>query len=431
MPRSRSRVLILLPAAALLLGAPLCAAAGMMMDTGPISRLSFVGNERTQEIVLRRVMQLAEGDTLDADRLDAAWDALEDCGLFRYVDLEVEADDDGGQALTVTVEEDLSTYYGPLIRYDRRHKYLLGGWLEERNLGGRAQTLRLEASAWYAQMADLRWRAPWLAGVRGLTGTVGVRGEQSDFVFRPTRTRRWDADLGLRWNFRGPVFVQTGARHGHFTQRDAFSWDAPDRGGAPSPQSLHYAAGGEDHWRLSAGIGLDARDNPYYPRRGGSLLLETARWSSNGFADYSELSADATAFLPLPKGKHLLALHAWGRRVDGPAPLQNLLFLGGPESVRGARFGSLEGDEAWLVTAEYRLPLVLVPIAPGGESVGLGLHLFTDGGQAWFEGAGPGDPVFTWGAGVHVSLDTWQLRFEAARDEANDWHFEFADRFSF
>jgi outer membrane protein assembly factor BamA len=421
-------IAVLLVIAALLAPAAAHARAG---ETGQISRIVFSGNEHTREIVLRRVMNLAEGDTLDDDRLDASWDALEDCGWFRYVDMSVESDDNGGVVLSVTVEEDLTTFYGPLARYSRRHKYLLGGWLEQRNLGGRGQKLRLEVSALYLQSAGLEWTLPWLAGVDGLTGTVSARGEQAEFVFRPTRYRTWDAEMSARWVFVGPVFVQAGVRGGHFTQRDAYTWATPDRGGE-APASLQtYDAGGEDHWRLAAGIGFDTRDNPYYPSRGGSLLLESARWNSNGFDDYDEYTADARAFVPLPAGKHLLALHGWGRRVDGPTSLDNQLFLGGPETIRGARFGSLEGDEGWLLSAEYRLPLVMVPIAPGGESVGLGLHAFADGGQAWYEGARPGDPVFTWGGGAHVNLDTWQLRFEAARDEAGDWYFEFADRFSF
>lgn len=400
-------------------------------ETGPINRIVITGNERTQEIVLRRVMRLSEGDTLTADRLDEAWDALEDCGWFRYVDMAAEEEPDGGLVLTVDVEEDLTTYYGPLVRHNRRHKYELGGWLEERNLGGRGQTLRLEVSAWRLQSAGLEWRVPWLAGVRGLTGTVSVAGEQSDFVFRPTRYRKWDAGAEARWTFSGPVFVQAGAHHGNFSQRDPYAWTAPARGDDVPAQPADYAAGDEDHWRLAVGIGFDTRDNVYYPQRGGSLLLETAQWESNGFADYRETTLDARAFVPLPAGKHLLALRGWGRRVGGPAPLDHLLFLGGPETIRGAGFGSLEGDEGWLLTVEYRLPLVMVPIAPNGESVGLGLHAFADGGQAWYEGAEAGDPVFTWGVGAHVNLDTWQLRFEAARDEAGDWRFEFGDRFAF
>jgi len=286
-------------------------------------------------------------------------------------------------------------------------------------------------AALYPQAASLEWTVPWLAGVRGLEGNLSLGGEQADFVFRPTRYRKWDTDAGARWTCLGPAFVQAGARYGHFTQRDPYTWSTPARGDDVPASAAAYPAGGEDHWRLAAGLGFDTRDNPYYPLRGGSLLLEAATWTSNGFADYDELTADARAFLPLPGGRHLLALRGWGRRVSGPTQLDNALFLGGPETIRGAGFASLEGEEGWLLSAEYRLPLLLVPIAPGGESVGFGLHAFTDGGQAWWDGGTPGDPVFTWGAGAHVSLDTWQLRFEAAQDEAGDWHFEFGDRFTF
>lgn len=407
------------------------ATAARMPASGPVSRIAITGNAHTREEVVRRVLGVAEGDTLDADSLDAAWDRLEDCGWFRFVELDTERADDGSVVLTVAVEEDLSTYYGPLVRYSRRHKYLVGGWLEDRNLGGRGQTLRIEAAALHAQTAGVSWQVPWLAGVRGLTGTAALRGEQADFVFRPTRYRRGDAELGARWNFRGPAFVQTGGRFSAFRQRDDFRWATPARGAdAPAGEAL-FAAGTSERWRLVAGIGLDTRDNPYYPLKGCSLLVEAARWTGDGSAGHGEYTGDARAFVPLPGGRHLLALRGWGRRVSGPATLDDALFLGGAETVRGAGFGSLEGEEGWLLTAEYRLPLLLVPIAPGGETVGFGLHAFTDGGQAWWDGARPGNPVFTWGAGAHVSLDTWQLRFEAARDEAHDWHFEFGDRFTF
>lgn len=443
MSRSRSRcraagapvhrqALLVVLLAGLLAAAPAPASAGPRTPaSGPVSRITISGNERTREYAVRRVLGVAEGDTLNADGLDAAWDRLEDCGWFRFVELDTEPADDGGVVLAVSVEEDLSTYYGPLVRYSRRHKYLLGGWLEDRNLGGRGQSLRIEAAALHAQTAGVSWQVPWLAGLRGLTGTAALHGEQADFVFRPTRYRRGDADVGARWNFRGPAFVQAGARFSAFTQRDEFRWATPDRGPAAPADASLFAAGTNERWRLAAGVGFDTRDNPYYPLEGCSLLLEAARWTGDAAPGHSEWTGDARAFVPLPGGRHLLALRGWGRRVSGPATLDDALFLGGPENVRGAGFGSLEGEEGWLLTAEYRLPLLLVPIAPGGESVGFGLHAFTDGGQAWWDGARPGDPVFTWGAGAHVSLDTWQLRFEAARDEARNWHFEFGDRFNF
>ena len=50
--------------------------------------------------------------------------------------------------------------------------------------------------------------------------------------------------------------------------------------------------------------------------------------------------------------KHLLALRAWGRQVDGPSQLDNHLWFGGPETVRGQTYASREGDEGYLLTAE-------------------------------------------------------------------------------
>ena len=53
------------------------------------------GNEHTDETLIRRIMGVKIGDPLDMDGMDAAWDALEDCGHFRFV--EMDYDDDQGE----------------------------------------------------------------------------------------------------------------------------------------------------------------------------------------------------------------------------------------------------------------------------------------------------------------------------------------------
>ena len=154
-------------------------------------------------------------------------------------------------------------------------------------------------------------------------------------------------------------------------------------------------------------------------------------WSSNYFASYLETSGDARVFVPVPIRKHVLALRAWGRQVDGPVNLDNTLFFGGPETVRGYPFGQREGEEGYLLSAEYRMPLFLMPISPRGEIIGAGLHLFTDAGDAWYHGAEAGRSMFSYGAGVHLNIDTLQLRFEMARTREGEWMFEFFDVFNF
>jgi len=401
------------------------------LDEGTVGAINVRGNTKTDLTLIYRTMGLQIGGPFSLDRMDRAWDALEDCGYFRFVEIDYDDDDLDHVVLDVEVEEDMTTFYGPLIRYSRRHKYMLGGWVEERNLRGRGETLRLEAAAVYIQAGRLSWHRPWFFGIEGLESTLGVGGENADFVFRPFRYRKWDTDLNLRWNFEGHFFVGADATYGHFLQRNDYTAILPDRGPDGPTGSALFAAGGENHWGFGATAGIDSRSNPYYPRRG--LLAQTTvrNWTSNGFSDYTESLADLRAFVPLPWQKHILALRGWGRQVSGPTNLDNALFFGGPETVRGYDFASREGEEGYLLSVEYRMPLFLMQISPKGEMVGFGFHVFGDAGDTWYYGAEAGEAQMSYGAGAHLNLDTWQLRFEAARAKDGVWQFEFMDKFNF
>jgi outer membrane protein assembly factor BamA len=190
----------------------------------------------------------------------------------------------------------------------------------------------------------------------------------------------------------------------------------------------------EAEWRerlvLATELGWDNRDIPYYPTRGGYHRVRVRRVEGSGFASYTELAADLRQFVPLP-WRHVLALRAYGRRVDRPVPLEDRLYWGGPETIRGYDYAVHEGDEGYLLSCEYRWPLFLMPISANGRVIGFGLHLFGDAGADWEDGASSGDALVSWGAGVHLNLSTLQLRFEFARTEDGDTVFQFADTFNF
>ncbi len=400
-------------------------------DEGTIGAINVQGNTRTDTTLVRRVMGLQVGDAFTQDRLDDAWDALEDCGYFRFVEIDFDDEDPEHVILNVAVEEDMTTFYGPVVRYSRRHKYELGVWAEERNLRGRGETVRLEATAVYLQKGRLSWHRPWLFGVDGLETTVGVGGELADFVFRPFRYHKWDADLAVRWGFSGNFFVGGDLTYGYFQQRDEYFGDLPDRGPDGPSGRAFFGADAENHWGFGATVGFDSRSNPYYPRRGVLAQATVRNWQSNGFASYTESLIDARAFVPLPWRKHILAMRGWGRQVTGPTNIDNALYFGGPETVRGYPFASREGEHGYLFSVEYRIPLFLMQISPKGEMVGFGFHLFGDAGDAWYDGAAPGVAQMSYGGGAHLNLDTLQLRFEAARTKEGVWQFEFMDRFNF
>lgn len=395
-----------------------------------LGEILIEGNERTDADLILREMGLEVGRPFAYEDMDAVWDHLEDLGYFAFVDMEFDDMDPDAVVLRVYVEEDTTLEYGPLIRYDRRHKYLLGGRLAERNLRGRGEVLEAAVSVYRIQRAEFSWTRPWFLGVRGLEARLAGAAEQANFVFRPTDHRKWDAGLDLTWRFSPPFFMATGAGYGSFEQREDFGWPTPAFTGSGPARTFHEA-GTSKHATVRLAAGLDGRDNRFYPTRGVYLEGAVRRWLSDDFDSYNEATADARLFVPSPLKQHILALRAWGRRTSGPAQLDNVLFFGGPETVRGYRFGGLEGDEGYLLSVEYRVPLFIMPISPRGELIGAGLHLFADAGDAWYRADDPHTALQSWGAGAHLNLDTLNLRFEAAQNRDGDWRFEFMDVFNF
>ncbi len=193
-------------------------------------------------------------------------------------------------------------------------------------------------------------------------------------------------------------------------------------------------------WQIRALAGIDTRDNPFYPENGVFSTVEWIHRLSDDFDGQNGFTVDLRAFRQF-FDKPIVALRAYGHTMDEVGAEEYALRWGGPETVRGARYAGREGDTAYLLTAEVRWPLAMMPVSPAGETVGLGLHAFMDVGDAWYEDHDPrlpGSPeagganraLQGFGAGAHLSLLSWQLRFEAAKERDGDWTFEFMDVFT-
>lgn len=396
-----------------------------------LTEILVEGNTRTDTNVILRVLDLQVGDPFTSEKMDLAWDTLEDVGYFAFVDMEYEEDADGQVSLRIMVEEDITTALGPLVRYSPRFKYMLGGWFEENNFRGKGEILEFSMTFLYPQRAQIAWKRPWLFGVEGLDLEAGLRWHHADFVYRPTSYRQRQAEINLGWKFYRSLFVKGGVNYGRDTYRDSYSWELPYRGEGSPTGTEFYPSGKQTRTAFSASLGLDTRSNPWYPSQGVFLEAQVRHWASEDFPSYTQGSVDARFFVPVPIGLHVLALRAYGRLTDDPAHLDNLLYYGGAENIRGYRLDSREGDEGYLLTAEYRIPLFMLPISPQGEMVGFGLHFFGDFGDAWYKGAHSQESLQSFGGGAHLNIDRLQLRFEAACTKEGDWSFEFMDTFNF
>ena len=395
-------------------------------EPAPVLRDIVVeGNTSTDRSVVERVIGLEPGDPLPLEEFDAAWDRLEDCGYFAFVDLDTEEDDDGNVTLLVTVEEEKTARFTPYLRYDRRHKYLLGASYIDKNLRGKGEVLDLQAIALYIQRGRATWTKPWFLGADGLSLELDTLWEQGGFVWRPFDYRAWWATADLRQTIKGPLHVDLGGGFESFNQRDTYVWD--EGAGAQT-----FDADRRDTWLIRAGLSVDTRDNPFYPASGFMGRYGLAYRLGGDIDGQTTHEADLRAFVPLP-GVPILALRGYGKVVDSVQFTEYVIRWGGPETVRGAPYAGREGDLAYIATAELRWPLFMMPVAITGEQVGLGLHAFTDVGDAFYEDANENNPraLFSYGGGVHLNLLTWQLRFEVAKERDHDTVFEFMDVFNF
>ncbi len=417
---------------ALLAGAasPTPSLAGNSDNIPLLADIIIEGNEKTDRNLIINEMGLEIGEPFSKQDMDHVWDILEDISYFAFVDMEYDNSEGDEVTLRVYLEEDLTTQYMPSILYSRRFKYELGAWLEDSNLRGKGETLRIEAYAYQRLRGRISWTKPWVFGVKGLESTISLGGEAANFVFRPTDYAKGDADLRLRKNFGWGLFTSLGVNQGVFDQKEDYSWQLPNRGDIPSGTTAFYGANNYSYTAWRAALGIDTRTNPYYPKSGVFGKAMVTHWTSSDFQTYTETSLDTRVFIPVMLG-HTVALRAWGRQTDNPVPLDNMLFFGGPGTIRGQQFAALEGEEGYLLTAEYRIPLFMMQISPKGEMVGTGIHLFYDAGDAWFHGAEAGKALQSYGAGIHFNLDKQQFRFEAAKAEDGDWSFEFMDHFNF
>lgn len=111
-------------------------------------------------------------------------------------------------------------------------------------------------------------------------------------------------------------------------------------------------------WRAGGLLEYDWRNAAL--TSGGKYSAQYVRYKATDLSHYNffRLDLDATQYIPLFNHTRVIALHGAtslteagdGRRV--PFYLQP--GLGGPESLRGYRFGRFYGDNSTLVTAEYR-----------------------------------------------------------------------------
>ncbi|WP_419757298.1 outer membrane protein assembly factor BamA [Acidisoma sp.] len=349
-----------------------------------VERIEITGNSRTEDKVIRREFQLAEGDAFNAEAIKQSRQRLQELQYFKNVDMNTEPGSAPDKiVLTTNVQEEAtgsftigggySTDDGALIDLGLNEKNLIGTGIDAGITGVLAQR---------ASQVDLSVTDPYFLDRNLLLG-----GELFD-------TTNNNLDISQYEESRTGFTIRTGYAFNNFlSQTINYSLVDRDVFDVQSDASLYVK--NESGWSLLSQVGqtitLDHRDSTLDPHSGYILRLGTDVAGLGGNSDYVRFKVDAGYYIPLDyfSGDHnwSIALRAGAGylyRYGGMNYIIDNFFLGG-ENMRGFQEGgagphdvatgdSLGGNTIVTGTAELHFPL---PISP---DIGLSGRVFTDVG---------------------------------------------------
>ena len=128
------------------------------------NRIYITGNTKTRDKVIRRELDLVEGDLYSRTKLKKSYMALNRLRYFEEIDFQSEKGPD--ETLTnilIRVKEKPTGMFSVGVGYSAIDHAVVSAQVSQQNLFGRGQTLALKASVGSStQLYDLSFTEPWL-----------------------------------------------------------------------------------------------------------------------------------------------------------------------------------------------------------------------------------------------------------------------------
>ena len=411
-----------------------------------IGRIDLAGNQRTIDKVIRREMQLAEGDPFSSTAIHRSEQRLKDLGFFETVKVTpVDGDQPDRANVKVEVKEKstgevaigagFSSTDGPLGDFS----------ISEHNFLGKGQDVRLGATiSGRTKQVDTSFTEPYFLD-RDLSAGVDLFRTETD---NQDLSSYDSTSTGFTLRLGYPLSEQLRQKLNYSFHDDAIS-------DVPSDASLFILDQQGTSTTSSVGQELtyDARDSKLDPTLGYITHLDTDIAGAGGSRKWVRIRLGGTQYYPLAE-KYILSGTAEAGQIwslDGPTKINERFFLGG-DTLRGFEYAgigprdltdpnqdSLGGNRFSRASLEMSMP---TPFPP---ELGLKSHVFTDAGTLGKsqETSLSGD-VLTNNESVHLSAGvgiSWASPFGPVRldfaepliyrtyDKIEHIHFSFGTKF--
>jgi outer membrane protein insertion porin family len=347
-----------------------------------IERVDIVGNQRTEDSVIRREFRLADGDPLNAALIRASRTRLQDLDYFSSVDVQSSPGSAPDKAIITTTVQEKST--GELSfggGYSSDIGALLSVGLREKNLIGTGIDAGINGIlAQKESQINLSVTDPYFLDRNIVAGFDVFRTELNNINIASYRERRVGFSLRAGYEFTD-----------HLRQLWSYSLVQRDVFDVQSTASIYVLdeSGTSLLSQISQTLTFDYRDSKLDPHTGYVVRLGTDYAGLGGDAHYVRTKIDGTYFIPLDT---FTGTTDWGVAVSAGAGYLFTLgykehiidnfFLGG-DNLRGFQTAgagphavvsgdSLGGKFIWTQSTELRFPL---PVSP---DLGLTGRAFVD-----------------------------------------------------
>jgi len=372
------------------------------------NRISFTGNTKTRDKVMRRLLSIVEGNLYNSTKLKDSYTALEKTRYFEEINFQTEkGPTEDLTDVHIHVKEKATGMFSIGAGYSAWDGASVMAEVSQQNLFGRGQSLTLKASlgttrTWF----ELEFIEPALFDLP-LWSRFGAWHSEKNFDYYDVNSTGFGVTLGYPiWEF----FTGTVGYTYSIDETKNMSWLAP---AYLQAYQGTYRAG-----IVSVGVTRDTTDDNFFPTKGSKNGINVAYASKllGGTTSYVKTIAASSWFFPLPwetvfniRGRAGYLTGSEGESI----PLFERFTLGGMNSLRGLRLvgptdpatGYVIGGTTFLCfNVEYLFPLI--------KEAGIKGLVFYDTGNAWDTSNFGTDFRHTTGAGIRWYSPIGPLRLE-------------------
>jgi len=378
-----------------------------------IGTISISGNTKTRDKVIRREVDLAEGDTFDASKVEKSMTDLRKLDFFENVEM-VPSEGKTPEVMDVDVKVK-EKFTGSLSvggGYSSDDGAFVTGEVVQRNLFGKGQYLGVKGYLGQkAQRYILSFTEPWLFD-KPINAGFDIYNWVRDY------TDFSEDSIGTRLRG-GYSFGNWSTISAYYTFQNARVYNLADNA------SLYLRS--QEGWSLLSAITTilerDSTDHPFLPTRG-SINYASVMYASPGIgsdSDFVKSEIKSGWYFPLfwKFTGFVRGAAGWiNESSSKPAPIYERFFLGGINSLRAFNWGDVgptdaEGNVIGGTTYGLANVELLFPIM---EKMGMRGVLFFDTGNAFF-GENPfqfNDYKLDAGTGIRWNSPLGPLRIEWA-----------------